>query len=575
MLRKVFILMVMLIVVAGIGFAVPAAKADCQPDPGTGSSGDDTVVCNGDDADGVNVGTGNDSVEIISGTVLDTIISEGGSLLVVMNGGALDTSALANAVEMFGSGDVTVLGDLLAGNYGILITGSGNVNATGNINAGSMAIIVFGNGNISSTGNLTAADIGIYLIGHGTVTSVGDISAYSGIYLAGGGDVTSTGNITSGGNTGIVILNGGNVISTGNINSGGYGIEVVGNGSVQSTGDINALYYGIVINGDGSIWSVGDVSGKFTGIYISGNGSITSVGDIHSSSGDGIDLYGNGSINSSGSITATQNGIYIEGNGSVDVSGSITAGTSGINGGPGAQSVDVYGSINAPVAVRLNDGNDSLHTHSGSDVQGAIQMGGGDDTVIIGDNSVIHDTILGGETNEVNGDTLMIGDTQICSEDGQATATAHTLADQFSGLNPDSDTVTYLGQTYTWAEFEHITSGMHFSPCIGWIDDGRINAYDIGAPDALYCVQGGGVSVWDIDTVGQGTFSFAITTEQIEAAFGQAVSSGQNTLIEADEIGNAFYALSDGHTIQFNAPETNEPWKTYTFQFEKDRCPAA
>ncbi len=200
-------------------------------------------------------------------------------------------------------------------------------------------------------------------------------------------------------------------------------------------------------------------------------------------------------------------------------------------------------------------------------------MGGGDDTVIIGDNSVIHDTILGGETAEVNGDTLMIGDTQICSEDGSATATAHTLADQVAGLNPDSDTVTYLGQTYTWAEFEHITSGMRFGPCFGRIDDGRINAYDLAAPDALYCVQGGGVSVWDIDTVGQGTYSFAITRAQIEAAFAQAAASGQNTMIDADDLGNALYALSDGHTIQFNAPETNEPWKTYSLPVRAGSLP--
>jgi hypothetical protein len=106
---------------------------------------------------------------------------------------------------------------------------------------------------------------------------------------------------------------------------------------------------------------------------------------------------------------------------------------------------------------------------------------------------------------------------------------------------------------------------------VGRINDGRINAYDLGAPDALYCTVDHGVSIWQIDLDGHGTFTFAITLEQIKAAFA-AAAGGQNQLIDSDARGNAIYALSDGHTIQFNGPDLREPGKTYEFGFEQGRC---
>src|SRR4051794_40378983 len=68
-------------------------RAAAQCNPASGSSANDTIICNGDDADGVNTGSGSDQVNLVSGTVKDTIVSEGGSLLIIVDGGALDTSA--------------------------------------------------------------------------------------------------------------------------------------------------------------------------------------------------------------------------------------------------------------------------------------------------------------------------------------------------------------------------------------------------------------------------------------------------------------------------------------------------
>lgn len=139
-------------------------------------------------------------------------------------------------------------------------------------------------------------------------------------------------------------------------------------------------------------------------------------------------------------------------------------------------------------------------------------------------------------------------------------------------LDPDSGTVTYMGQTYTWSEFERITHGTNVGPCIGVIRDGRINAYDLGAPNALYCTVENGVSVWEIDLEGSGTFSFAVSAEQIASAFEQAAATQTNTVIGSDALGNTLYALSDGHTIAFFAPDLREAGKMYQFTFERETC---
>jgi hypothetical protein len=267
-------------------------------------------------------------------------------------------------------------------------------------------------------------------------------------------------------------------------------------------------------------------------------------------------------------VSGGTNGIYLGGDGTINMTGSVEAGVVGIRGGNGDQMVLVDGSVSAPIAVGLGNGNDSLYLRRGSNIQGSILMEEGDDRVIIGDYVVIDSTVVGGETGETVGDLLVIGDGQVCSEDLQAVANAQAI----NGLDPNSGTVVYLGQTYTWAEFEQIMNGSYFNPCVGSINDGRINAYDLGAPDALYCTVENGVSVWEIDLEGLGTFSFAVNAAQIEAAVEAAVSSGVNQLVGSDAFGNQLYALSDGETLTFVAPELREPGKTYVFTFPNDRC---
>ena len=120
-----------------------------------------------------------------------------------------------------------------------------------------------------------------------------------------------------------------------------------------------------------------------------------------------------------------------------------------------------------------------------------------------------------------------------------------------------STTLTFVG----FGTFSRVA----FSVCstLAHIDDGRINAYDLGAPLAAYCTPDNGIAVWDIDDAGQGTLGFTATADEIASALSDAVSSGQNQLI-AQGLGNSLYALSSNE-VQLVGPDIHEPGKTYDF----------
>jgi hypothetical protein len=103
----------------------------------------------------------------------------------------------------------------------------------------------------------------------------------------------------------------------------------------------------------------------------------------------------------------------------------------------------------------------------------------------------------------------------------------------------------------------------------GRINDGRVNALDLAAPLAAYCVDGG-LAVWDIDASGQGTLGFTATKQQIADAVAGAKSSGQNALI-GEGLGNSLYALSTGE-LSLIGPDVKEPGKTYTSILPANIC---
>jgi hypothetical protein len=101
--------------------------------------------------------------------------------------------------------------------------------------------------------------------------------------------------------------------------------------------------------------------------------------------------------------------------------------------------------------------------------------------------------------------------------------------------------------------------------------DGRLNAFDHGAPVSIYCVDGE-YTLWDIGLDGRGTFVGSVSVADAEAGLAQAESSGEN--VQIAEIGdNSLWALAPGDKLQLMGADLREPGKMYEFIFVP-RCRA-
>ncbi len=148
--------------------------------------------------------------------------------------------------------------------------------------------------------------------------------------------------------------------------------------------------------------------------------------------------------------------------------------------------------------------------------------------------------------------TLAPGETRTVSIFGLFPLSANNFSSTTSSL-----TLTFLG----FGNFSRVDYNLCVSQP-GKINDGRINAFDLAAPLAAYCANGG-IAVWDIDDQGQGTLAFTATAEQISAGLSTAASSGQNQLV-AEGLGDSLYALMSNQIALFG-PDVKESGKTYQF----------
>ncbi len=588
MFRRTLVLVTLLAMVGAFGLFVPAAQAvtsSCLPNlnsypelSGYVSCDDDAAVFYYDStsftipADALSYfvfdSVSSPSVKVKTGNVLfsltDIVKIKGDGYGYVV-AGTLGTATFGNVINITGDGLGYLNGDFIAGGDGIHLGGDGIGIIIGSIAAGDDGIDIGGDGMAILIGSIHSADDGIDIGGDGVVFNLGDISGLlmdDGIEIGDDGAVLNAGTIAVTGD-GIHIGDDGFVVNTNQIISGGDLIDI-GSGAVLNTGNIGSGDVGIQVRNDGFVINLGNILALGDGVHVGDDGIVYNDGNITAK--NGIRVEGDGVIVNDGVVNAANNGIRLDGDGAVIVNGEVNSQDIGVRGGSGDQEVIVNGVVDAPIAVRLGNGDDRLDVSGKGNVTGDVEMGGGDDTVVVYDDAVVDGTMYGGETGETYGDVLIIGSGMYCSEDVNDNNTATKL----NSLNPDGGDVTYRGQTYTWAEFEHIASGMRFSPCFGRINDGRINAYDLAAPAALYCTVDAGVSIWAIDTEGQGTFSFYATHDQVEAAFTEAVASGVNQMIGQDDHGNAIYALSDGHSIQFMGPQSDG--KTYQYHYERDFC---
>jgi len=158
-------------------------------------------------------------------------------------------------------------------------------------------------------------------------------------------------------------------------------------------------------------------------------------------------------------------------------------------------------------------------------------------------------------------DTLQPGETKTVSIHG-----LFPLSSSSFSSSATSATLTFLG----FGNFGRVD----FSVCasFGRIGDGRINdgGDQLGAPLAAYCASDGGIAVWDISDVGEGTLGFTATGADISAALANAAQSGQNVLV-GEGLGNSLYALANGN-LMLTGPDVKEAGKIYQFFAGADVC---
>ena len=98
----------------------------------------------------------------------------------------------------------------------------------------------------------------------------------------------------------------------------------------------------------------------------------------------------------------------------------------------------------------------------------------------------------------------------------------------------------------------------------GAINDGRINAFDLAAPYAVYCTSNG-VEVWAIDSAGHGSLAFTASSDAVSAVD----ASAANALV-MEGAGIRLFKLSSGELQVVGAPDFEG--KVYDVLFRAFPC---
>ncbi|RST85743.1 hypothetical protein EJC49_14495 [Aquibium carbonis] len=326
-----------------------------------------------------------------------------GSNALVTNSGTITGSD--EGVQVGSGSRVENDGAITGGDHGL--SGTTNVTAinsgtiTGNVRDG---INVEGGARIENSGTITGVDDGVQVEGNSTIVNGTDGTITGGDHgISGTTNVTviNSGTITGNVRDGINVESGARIENSGTITGIDDGVQVEANSTIinTATGVISADGEAINANADNvTIENYGIIEGGDDGINAARNAMITNYGRITSTGDqDGVDLD-SGTVINYGLIESLGNEDGIDFDYSTDASlvvnygtirGAIAINTHSDDGivpdDEGAQTIVNHGTLIGlgGTALNLGLGDDVVILNEGSRIVGLIEMGGGNDTLIV------------------------------------------------------------------------------------------------------------------------------------------------------------------------------------------------
>lgn len=427
------------LLLAGVA-AIPVQSAMAACDPSSPSDGD-TVTCSGTSSGVRDSGLDDAKIKVETGATVSGGASQGFLFkdnVDLTNDGSISSTG-THAVE--GDDDATIVnnGSISSSTKdGIHLDENATITNTGTITAGDDGIQVGIGATIVNSGTITSSvgtdHHGIDADDDLTLTNTGTIDAgYDGVHGGDNADIKNSGTIKAV-HDGINVNDNASVKNDGTITAGDDGIQVGANSTVVNNGSIDVDGEGVNADDTGiSVTNTGTITSGDDGIKIGTDAVIRNSGTIEAGD-DGIDID-SGTVINTGTIIAVRDLSSLDPGYGIDfdiqasgvtsyiynwgyISGYKAIGTDAAD--EGSQIVYNYGTLvgTSGEAIDLGMGDDTLVIGRGSHIDGTIELGDGNDTFEVATPVASYLRFVSApEIVKLNGTPAIVTDTAIATFD--------------------------------------------------------------------------------------------------------------------------------------------------------------